>query len=146
MTRAEAWFLHVSNLLVGGTGLVYGWTCYFAEPADPFAVVNHPWQPALREGHLLVAPLLVFACGLIWREHVWKRVRTGYRERRKGGLVLLGLLAPMTLSGYLLQTARDELWQRVWVVVHVASSVLWVLAYLVHQLSPRTGRQLGVRG
>lgn len=145
MTRAEAWFLHASNVLVGGTGLVYGWTCYLVEPADPLDVVNHPWQPALREWHVIVAPLLVFACGVIWREHVWRRIRTGYRERRKGGLALALSLAPMALSGYLLQTARDEGWQRAWVVVHVATSVLWVLAYVVHQFSPRA-RQLGVRG
>lgn len=146
MTRAEAWFSHVSNLLVGGTGLVYAWTCYLTEPADPLAIANHPWQPALRHLHLLVAPLLVFACGLVWREHVWKRVRSGYPARRRSGLGLFALFAPMALSGYLLQTAADERWQRVWIVLHVASSLLWVLAYAVHQLSPRGARQPGVRG
>lgn len=144
MTRTQAWIVHVANLLVGGTGLVYGWMVYLSEPSDPFALVNHPWQPALQHWHVLTAPLLVFACGLVWSEHVWKRVRSGFALGRRSGLSLFALCAPMVLSGYLLQTAQGQLWQRVWVVLHVASSCLWLLFYVWHQLTPR--RQPGVRG
>ena len=28
---------------------------YFATPTDEFAVVNHPWQPAVRDLHILAA-------------------------------------------------------------------------------------------
>ncbi len=153
LSRAEAWSSHLANLAAGGTGLVYAWTCYLVEPADPFAVVNHPWQPALRHLHVLAAPLLLFACGWIGRDHAWRRVRSGHRERRRSGLALFLLVAPMALSGYLLQTGADERWRQVWVVVHVASSCLWVVAYLAHQLAPRRagpasagGGQPGVRG
>ena len=38
MTRGEAWFTHASSVLVGGTGLVFGWMLYFAEPTDEFAI------------------------------------------------------------------------------------------------------------
>lgn len=138
MTRAEAWLTHVAALSVGGTGLVYGWMRYFAQPADPFAVVNHPWQPAMQHLHILSAPLLVFAAGLLWRDHVWRRVRNGFPRRRRTGLVLFALLAPMIASGYLLQVADDERWYDVWVAVHVVSSSAWVLGYVVHQLAPRS--------
>lgn len=146
MTRAEAWFSHVSNVLVGGTGLVYAWMVYFAEPDDPFAVANHPLQPTLQHWHVLCAPLLVFACGLFWTNHVWRRVRSGFPARRKTGLSLFGLFAPMVVSGYLLQVAGSQTWRTVWVVVHVATSCIWMLAYVVHQLSPRGKPQPGVRG
>ncbi len=85
MSRGEAWLQHVANVLVGGTGLVYGWMRYFASPFDEFARVNHPWQPDLQGLHVVTAPLLVFASGLIWRDHVWKRVRSGFRPRRRLG-------------------------------------------------------------
>ncbi|MEM7311125.1 MAG: hypothetical protein AAF682_30925 [Planctomycetota bacterium] len=137
MTRAEAWLQHVANALVGGTGLVYGWMRYFAEPADEFAIVNHPWQPDLQHLHILSAPLLVFASGLIWRDHVWKRVKAGFRPRRKLGLALFGLLLPMVVSGYLVQTASDETWQRIWIWTHGLTSVGWLVAYLAHQVSPK---------
>jgi hypothetical protein len=137
VTRAETWLQHVSNLLVGGTGVVYGWMRYAVEPEDEFALVNHPWQPDAQHLHVLVAPLLVFAVGLIWSRHVWTRIRAGFRPRRPTGLVLAASLVPMIASGYLLQTAVEEAWRTAWIVVHVAASGLWIAGYLVHQLSPR---------
>ena len=77
MTRGEAWSLHLSNLLVGGTGVVYAWMRYVVEPTDPFAVVNHPQQPLVQHLHILVAPLLVFVSGVIFKHHVWARVSSG---------------------------------------------------------------------
>ncbi|HXO18770.1 MAG TPA: hypothetical protein VOA87_02470, partial [Thermoanaerobaculia bacterium] len=77
MTRLEAWTVHAATILVGSTGLVYAWMRYLLAPADPFAVVNHPLQPLVQHLHVLAAPLLVFAVGLIWRRHVWAGWRLG---------------------------------------------------------------------
>lgn len=137
MSRFEAWLTHVATLLVGGTGLVYAWMRYALEPADPFAVVHHPWEPAVLHLHVLTAPLLVFAVGVIWRRHVWKHYRERVPARRRSGLTLLITAAPMIASGYLLQTAVDDAWRRAWLVVHLAASGLWVLGYLGHQLAAR---------
>jgi hypothetical protein len=137
MTRAEAWFVHSGVLIVGGTGLVYGWMRYFATPTEEFAIVNHPWQPEVHAAHILVALLLVFACGLVWRDHVWRRVRRGYPARRGTGLVLFATFFPMAVSGYLIQTAVEQDWRLAWTWVHGVGSVVWLAAYLVHQLSPR---------
>lgn len=133
MSRFEAWTLHVSNLLVGGTGLVYAWMLYLVKPADPYAVVNHPLQPQVQHLHVLTAPLLVFGAGLIWQGHVLNHWRRGIRPRRRSGLALAWLLAPMIVSGYLLQTAVDDRWRKVWLGVHLAAAGLWVLGYLTHQ-------------
>ena len=85
----------------------------------------------------MTAPLVVFAVGISWWRHIWVRVRGGYPHRRKVGLLLFALFVPMALSGYLLQVAVDETLRRAWLVTHLAASGLWVLAYLVHQLSHR---------
>ncbi|HPK65509.1 MAG TPA: hypothetical protein PKX99_02905 [Thermoanaerobaculia bacterium] len=66
MSRIEAWLLHIGSLLVGGTGLVYAWMRYVATPADPDAVVSHPWQPMVQHLHVLTAPLLVLAIGALF--------------------------------------------------------------------------------
>jgi hypothetical protein len=134
VTRPEAWSHHAANALVGGTGLVYGWMLYLVSPEDPFALVNHPWQPELHALHVLTAPLLVFVVGLSWRRHVWARVRSGFPHHRKSGLALFALIGPMVSSGYLLQVAVDEDLRRVWLVTHVATSLLWIVTYVVHQL------------
>jgi hypothetical protein len=135
MTRGEAWFSHAATLVVGGTGLIYGWMRYFAESTDEFAVVNHPLQGTLQGLHILFAPLTVFACGLLWRNHVWARFRSGFRPQRKGGLALMAIFIPMVASGYLVQVSAEEPWRTIWIWLHGVSSVLWILVYLGHQMS-----------
>lgn len=148
MTRAEAALLHVSHVLVGGTGLVYAWMLWFATSDDPEALVNHPLQPDVQHLHVLTAPLLVFAIGLVWRAHVWTRVRGGHRARRASGLALFASAAPMIASGYFVQTAVDPDWREAWVAVHVATSLAWIAAYAAHQWKriprdPALGRARG---
>ena len=41
-----------------------------------------PWQPAVQHLHVLAAPLLVFALGLIWKAHAWPGVRLRVAARR----------------------------------------------------------------
>ncbi len=145
MTRGEARWNHLANLLVGGTGLVYGWMRYFVRPdEDDFTLavnVNHRLQPSLEHWHILAAPLLIFTVALVWKSHVWVRVRLGLPKRRRTGLFLLALFFPMVASGYLLQTAVDQGWRQVWVITHVVTSCLWILGYCVHLLTkaPREG-------
>jgi hypothetical protein len=134
MNRAEAWILHVSSLLVGCTGAVYAWMVYLVEPTDSYAVVNHPLQPTLQHLHILAAPLLVFAAGLVWHRHAWSQWRRGVDRRRRSGVSLIFTLVPMVASGYLIQTAAAVEWRRIWVVIHLATSGLWLLGYLVHQV------------
>jgi hypothetical protein len=135
MKRLEAWSVHVSTLLVAGTGLVYAWMRYLAPGGDPYSVVRHPWQPAAQHLHVLVAPLLVFATGLIWKQHVWGHWRRGVPQRRRSGLALLLALVPMVVSGYLIQTTVGDGWRRAWVGVHLAASALFLLGYASHALA-----------
>lgn len=133
MSRGQAFFVHLANLAVSSTGLIYAWMRYLAEPADEWAVVNHPWQPHLQHLHVVSAPLLVFAMGLIWSVHVIGKMRNGPTNRTVG-LGLTTLFLPMAAAGYLLQISVDPGWRRVWVWVHVVSSLLWVAAFLIHQV------------
>ncbi len=140
MSRGQSVFLHLANLAVSGTGLIYAWMRYLVEPVDEWAVVNHPWQPLVQHLHVLAAPLLVFAIGLIWSVHAIAKIRNS-RRVRASGLGLMALFLPMAASGYLLQVAVDPGWRRTWIWIHVASSLLWVGAFAVHQV-----RALGMKG
>ena len=134
MTRFEAGLLHVSTILVAGTGLVYAWMIWFVRPTDPYAIVNHPLQPQVQHAHILVAPLLVFAAGLVWQRHIWDHWSRGVRRGRWSGLGMMLTLVPLVASGYLLQTAVDDAWRNVWLWVHLVTSGLWIVGYLVHQV------------
>ncbi len=133
MTRAQLVILQIANLAVAATGLVYGWMRYAVTPTDEWAVVNHPLQPLLQHLHVLAAPLLVFAVGLIWAGHITAKLRNG-RRNRTAGIGLMVLLLPMAASGYLLQVAVDPEWRRRWIWVHVAASLAWIAAFVVHQV------------
>lgn len=136
MSPFERWLIHASTLLVGGTGLVYAWMLYFVRPTDPYAVVNHSWQPQTQHLHVLLAPLLVFGVGVIWRRHVWEHWTRKVRRGFATGVTLGLTLVPMVASGYLIQTAVDPAWRKAWVVVHLITSGLWIAGYLAHQVRP----------
>jgi hypothetical protein len=142
MTLLERWTHHLANLLVGGTGLVYALMRYLMKPVDPYAVVHHPLQPHVQHLHVIVAPLLVFAVGVSWQRHIAPRLRRRGMQRYRSGITIVTSFLPMVLSGYLIQTTTGETWRNVWIVVHLASSILWLTGYLVHQLqsaeSPET--------
>ncbi len=134
MTRFEAWTTHTGTLLVGGTGLAYAWMRYLMHPADPFAVVNHPLQPFVQHLHILVAPLLVFAAGVMWHQHAWG-VLAARREAPPPQRRLPA--AHPGAHGGLGISAADRRRRRLaadWAIVHLATSGLWLLGYLAHQL------------
>jgi hypothetical protein len=130
--RWEAWSVHVSTILVAGTGVVYAAMRYLMAPTDPFAVVNHPLQPTVQHLHVLVAPLLVFGAGLVWRDHVWKHYKQGVETSRRSGIAMLLTIVPMVVSGYLIQTTVTEGWRTAWIAVHLSTSGIWLLGYLGH--------------
>jgi hypothetical protein len=146
MTRRAAWFAHVAVILVGATGLVYGWMRYLVEPEDEFALSNHPLEPDLKAWHILLAPLLVFAVGTLWRRHVLGRLQSRAPERRRSGICLMALVFLMIASGYLVQTAEDETWRTTWVWIHGVSSCVWLALYALHQTMTRSPNGRAVSG
>lgn len=134
MNRTERWLLDISNLLVGGTGIAYAVMRYLMESPDEWSVVNHPWQPHLQHLHVVAAPLLVFACGLIWSRHVLPKLSASDPRGRTTGLALVVQLIPMVLSGYLIQVSVSEGWRTTWVWVHVVTSIVWILMTFAHRL------------
>ncbi|MFT4541915.1 MAG: hypothetical protein ACI841_000190 [Planctomycetota bacterium] len=132
----ETRLLHIATVAIGVTGLAYGWMKYFVEPADEFSIIGHPWQPHMQHWHILLAPLLIFGCGLIWKSHIWFKINCGAPARRVTGIALTVLLLPMVISGYALQVSNGETMRSFWIWTHGSSSVLWLVLYLAHQLRP----------
>jgi len=135
MNKVEQWLLYIANALVGGTGLVYAWMRYLLKPAGEFAIVNHPWQPFVQHAHIWAAPLLVLAIGHVSYHHAIVYWRSGTVSGRRSGIAMLALALPMIFSGYFLQTSVDETWRLVWIVVHVATSTIWLAGFVAHLVS-----------
>ena len=145
MNRIQKLVLHGANLTVVATGLVYGWMRYFAKPADEWAIVNHPWQPHFQHLHVLAAPILVFAVGLIWGAHVVGKLRNG-GGNRVAGVGLAIVFAPMVATGYLIQVSVDPEWRQYWTWIHVSSSLLWIAVFVVHHVRARMAADLRQSG
>lgn len=132
MTRFEKWSVLSTSLLTALTGIVYIWMKYFMEPTDPWAVVNHPLQPLVLKAHILVAPLLVFAAGMIAVRHIWRNFRAGVRFARRSGLTTAITLMPMIVTGYLIQAITHEGWLFAVAMAHIAAGLLYALGLAVH--------------
>lgn len=132
MTRFEKWSVWSTSLLTVVTGVVYFWMKYGLETSDPWAVVNHPLQPLVLKLHILVAPLLVFALGLIAVRHVWRHFRLGVPAGRRSGVTAALVAGPMVVSGYLIQGVTAPGWLRVVAWLHMGAGIAYTLALVGH--------------
>jgi hypothetical protein len=132
MKRWERWTFNACAAIVAATGFAYLWMKYGLQTDDPFAVVNHPWQTAMLDVHLLASPPFVLMFGIVFNSHVMKKLRATRLPNRRSGYVSLGTFAAMIVSGYLLQVSSSELWLQALVVLHVASGALFTAAYGAH--------------
>ena len=142
MNPFERTLLNASTCLVALTGGVYFYMKYLMTGEDPYSVVHHPLQPHALSLHVLLAPVLVFALGLITRDHiVGYLLESRQRRGRATGIVAVCLAAPMIVSGYLMQVLTDPGPRRILSVIHVAGGALYVLLFLGHLAASRNGRR-----
>ena len=141
MRKPERRLLHTASAAAAGTGVVYGLLKYIRWTDDPFALVGHPWQPTAQHLHVIVVPLLVFALGVVWRDHLLGHWRRGRREGRRSGQAGIVLAALMIVSGYALQTATSDSVRTFWAWSHGVSSTLFVVTYAAHLVVHRRARR-----
>ncbi len=137
MSTLERWSLHLSALVMGLSGLLYGWLKYFHQRMGDFGPEPYALQGLAQHLHVLAGPLLVFTLGMLVRGHVLPAVRAGGRKGRATGLCLAGILAPMILAGYGMQVCVDPSWRKAFAWVHGPSALLFLLFYGVHLFRPR---------
>lgn len=137
MTRFERWAVLLTSLLTALTGIGFFWLKYMMEPSEPWAVINHPLQPVLLKAHILMAPLMVFAMGMIFLRHIWKHFRSGVVWARKSGLTGWLALIPMIVSGYLIQAVTQPTVLQVIAWTHIGFSVLFTIGLTAHYFAAR---------
>jgi hypothetical protein len=130
--RWERWTFNLMAAIVAVTGFVYLWMKYGLQGSDPFAVVNHPWQGAILNVHVLASPALILMFGIVLNSHVMRKLRAARSPNRTSGLLSFVAFAGMVLSGYLLQVATSVAWLQALVVVHVATGTVFAAAYAAH--------------
>jgi hypothetical protein len=135
VTRFERWTIWVSSVVTFVTGVIYLWLKYVLVSDDPFAVVNSPWQAPVLKLHIVAAPTLVFAFGLVAVRHVWRHLQRQVAAGRLSGLTSAAALLPLVATGYLIQAVTDEGWLRALAWSHIGLGLLYGVAMLLHQFA-----------
>ena len=134
MNRWEKWSFHSVVLLVSVTGVAYFCFKYLLSTGDPFQVINHPLQPLTLQLHIFAAPPLIFLLGWILRTHVLEKLQSRKRANRRSGMMALILFPLMVVSGYGLQIFTHPFVFQATLVLHLATSTLFAVSYLIHQV------------
>lgn len=128
----EQWAFNALHGVVAVTGVLYFYMKYLVTAVDPFAVINHPWQPAMLSLHLLAAPFFIAFFGMLFRSHTLKKLTSPNVGNRRSGWISLLSFSAMALSGYLLQVASTPALLTVMLWAHIATSVVFVAGYSLH--------------
>ncbi len=138
MSRFERLLMHLSTAIVGASGAAYAIMKYAMDSVDPYAVINHPLQPWALDVHVLAGPFLVFAVGLIARDHILAQMAKGRaRLGARSGLFAVVCLAPMIATGYLIQVVTGETARAALVAAHLATGGLYAIAFAAHLTASR---------
>jgi hypothetical protein len=142
VSRAERRLLDAGVALTALSGVTYYVMKTWMKPRDPYSVLGHPFQPYALAVHVLAAPVLVFALGLVFREHVLEKWRGGPSvPGRQGGALIVATALPMVLSGYALQAASSSDARTLLSYLHLASGILFSLLFLLHLAGTRARRR-----
>ena len=139
MKPLPKWLLMVSSLVTGVSGLVYFWMKHFLVPSDPFAIVGHPLEPWMLKAHILAAPVLVFAIGLISVDHIWNHYRCLVPAGRSSGVITMWVIIPMVVTGYLIQIMTSMGWLGTLAWTHLGVGIVYLVGLLAHQRVFRGG-------
>lgn len=137
MNQAEKVTVWGSTAVMTVTGVALAGMEYLLEPADPFAVVNHAWQPAMLKLHILSAPVMVFGIGMIFMRHIWPHFRAGLKKGRRSGIWSMLLTVPMIATGYALQVLSSVSWLNTLGYVHLALGSAFAVGGALHFLATR---------
>ncbi|HUF51490.1 MAG TPA: hypothetical protein VMN60_11680 [Longimicrobiales bacterium] len=137
MTRFEKITVYSSTIAVAATGFAYAGMKYLMEPADEWAIVNHPLQPWILKLHILAAPVLVFAIGLIAARHILPQLRARVPRTLRSGMGSALIIIPMILSGYLLQAATSTAILTLLGYIHLAAGAIFTVTSIAHARAAR---------
>lgn len=140
MNTTLRWMLLGSFAASAITGLGYAALRYLLRNDDPFSAYNHPWQPTALAWHVLLGPAVVFLLGWIFAAHVAPHLR-GTRRARLTGLLLIGSILVMVISGYLLPLAGGGGGYAICAWVHGLSGTLVLGSVAAHLVDVRRHRE-----
>lgn len=141
MTRFQRRLLYASTLIATASGTAYFIMKRFMTPVDTWAVINHPLEPWALKLHVLSAPVMLFAVGLITTQHIWRSIRSRLPTGRGSGMIAVATFMPLVLSGYLLQTSTSTTALDILSWGHLALGLICAAALPAHRIAVKGRRR-----
>jgi hypothetical protein len=143
VTSFQRWFLYGSSIVTAMSGVAYFWMKRFVESPDPWAVVNHPLEPWALKVHILAAPFMLFAFGLITTQHIVRSLRSKLPTGRRSGISTTAAFVVLVPSGYLIQVVTSPSGLEILSWGHLALGLACVWGISAHRrvLRPRRKRR-----
>lgn len=132
MTKFERNSFIFTNLAISIIGLIYFYFDFFLKVKTPFGLRPHPQTSTLLHMHIITVPLLLIMFGVLWKGHIYKKLKVGLKKRKKSGIAILIFFILMCVSGYALQIALGVEIDKNLGLFHTALSVLWLMFSLWH--------------
>ena len=114
------------------SGAAYFIMKYLMATDDPFAVVNHPWEPTMLAIHVVAGPIAIALFSLAFRSHGLPKIWEPTAVNRKSGLAASGVLIVLVGSGYLNQVATNLTLLEASIWTHVGAGGVFAVAYAIH--------------
>jgi hypothetical protein len=130
MSRAQRILLFVAGAAAALTGAPLAWWRIRSSAEELSGGFGGPLEPLALDLHILLVPLLLFAVGWIFGDHVLPRLAA--RKRLASGVAMLGLFAALAVSGYALQVAVSEGTRFLLAWTHGGAGLLWTIVFLFH--------------
>jgi hypothetical protein len=132
VTIFQQQLVYISTIAAVISGVLYIGIRTFVEPAEPWAIVNHPLEPWALKAHILTAPLMLFSVGLITARHIIRSLKSKLPTGRQSGMVITVLFGPLALTGYVLQTVISPLVTSILSWVHLILGLICAVSLAIH--------------
>ena len=104
----------------------------YARIETTFGQRPSPYLEYVKDTHILLAPLLIFFLGYIWKDHIARHWGKMWGGKNLSGLILLASYLFSILTGFLLFVLEGEGWGvGTW---HFGSGLVLILTYGLHYL------------
>ena len=152
--KFERWGFNAAFAAMTLSGAAYFGMKYLMATDDPFAVVNHPWEPTMLAMHVVAGPVAIAFFSLAFRSHGLPRIWQATALNRKSGLAAGAVFVVLVGSGYLNQVTTDPSMLEASVWTHIGAGGVFAVRLrdspgrrVPSRLGPEAGSRLvGGRG
>lgn len=123
-------FVYATSFALLATGLAWKALDLWVTVSTPIGAQKHPAEAWVLRAHGAAALLSVFVFGQLYSSHIRVSWRVG--RKRGSGATLVGVIATLVVSGYLLYYASNEDLRDVTARAHFWLGALAPLPFLFH--------------